>query len=120
AAIVLLWWPARLPEHCTGAPLLLLVMMMLAVYACWKALSKPLSGSSSPTKWWLALLVPLAILATSGEANVFLRVAGFQIFEVPSTSMQDTIFQGDRIIVDTRYYREHRPLSGEVIIFRQT
>src|SRR5215831_19086049 len=43
AAIVLLWWPARLPEHCTGAPLLLLVMMMLAVYACWKALSKPLS-----------------------------------------------------------------------------
>jgi signal peptidase I len=119
AAIFLLWWPARLPQYCAGAPLLVLAMMVLAVYAGGKTLSRPLPASRPPSKWWLALTVPLAIFGATADANLFLRMAGFQVFVVPSSAMQDTINLGDRIIVDTRFYREHRPRSGEVIIFRQ-
>ena len=44
----------------------------------------------------------------------------FQILEVPSPSMQPTLFDGDRIVVNKLSYRLHEVNRGDVVVFRRS
>ena len=45
------------------------------------------------------------------------RVLGFEIFRIPSGSMQPTLVPGDNIFVSTRIYQDQEPQTNDVIIF---
>ena len=45
------------------------------------------------------------------------RVLGFEIFRIPSNSMQPTLVPGDNILVSTRIYKDQEPKRNDVIIF---
>lgn len=45
------------------------------------------------------------------------RVLGFEIFRIPSNSMQPTLVPGDNIFVSTRAYQTQSPELNDVIIF---
>jgi len=64
-------------------------------------------------------LIPLALMISFVHGNWLLRVAGFQIFDVPSTGMQPTVLNGDRILIDLRQYRDAKPKPHDIVIFRK-
>jgi len=41
----------------------------------------------------------------------------YDVFNIPTGSMAPTLEIGDKVIVDTRYYRQHQPERGQVIVF---
>lgn len=45
------------------------------------------------------------------------RVLGFEIFRIPSNSMQPTLIPGDNILVSTLAYKDQEPEINDVIIF---
>ena len=53
------------------------------------------------------------------HSNWLLRVAGFQIFDVPSTGMQPTVLNADRILIDLRQYRDAKPKPHDIVIFHK-
>lgn len=72
--------------------------------------------TNKPSQWWLAILLPFALFAASGHTNWSILVAGFQPFEIPSQSMQNTVVMGDRILVDRWYYEKHPVRDGDIAI----
>jgi signal peptidase I len=90
----------------------------LYIYAaCSAQLGRNLPTSARSSKWWLAAVLPVSILTLSLLGRAVTRASGFRSFIVPSTSMERTIRQGDRLVADMRFYHSHRPEHREVIIF---
>ena len=114
-----LYWPVRLPGRYFGIQALLTAMMILCSASAWHALRSRTVRGFQPALWWLVLILPLALIASFVHSNWLLLVAGFRPFDVPSTGMERTIMQGDRVLVDLRHYREDPPRRGEVVIFRK-
>lgn len=109
-------WPLRMEAN----PGLLLVfaaaMVAVCVFATWDAGYGNNHLTQKLSQWWLAALLPFALLAAAGHMNWSIRAAGFQSFEIPSRSMENGVMMGDRIIVDRRYYEMHPPKEGEIAI----
>ncbi|PWQ96383.1 signal peptidase I [Leucothrix arctica] len=79
-------------------------------------------------RYWLIGIVIISAAVTSGAkyqlnpyntaSDTFRgRVLGFEIFRIPSGSMQPTLVPGDNIFVSTRIYNEQEPQINDVIIF---
>ena len=51
--------------------------------------------------------------------NIRPRVFGFDIYQIPSKSMQPLLIPGDYIIVSNLAYLDKSPLQGDVVIFNQ-
>ena len=91
-------------------------MIGLCIYATWDAAYGHGHGTERISQRWLAVLLPFALISAAGHMNWSTRVAGFQLFEIPSESMQNGIMMGDRILVDRRYYDKNPPQDGEIAI----
>lgn len=119
AAALAFFWPLRLPESYLGFITSILLLFTVSITAAAHALRSPDQNSPNLSFWWLLPLIPMSYLAACFQANPALRVAGFQLFSIPSSAMENTLIVGDRIIVDRRYYGAHRPRVGEVAVFRR-
>ena len=51
---------------------------------------------------------------------VLIRTFLLQAFFIPSSSMEDTLLIGDRVLVNKVVYDVRDPLRGEVVVFRGT
>jgi signal peptidase I len=91
-------------------------LIALSIYTTWDAGYGESHASPKITQWWLALLLPFALICATGHMNWSTRVAGFQMFEIPSESMQNGIMMGDHIIVDRRYYENNPPRDGDIAV----
>jgi signal peptidase I len=69
--------------------------------------------------WWLTFVLPIAILAAFAHSNAMLRAGGFQVFDLPSVSMEQTISKDDRLIVDLWRYQQSKPVPMQIITFRR-
>src|SRR6185437_1394900 len=118
AGALSLFWPLRLPHSYWGLVVGRLALYAVAIAATWHAARCVHEKFVKLCAWWLLLIVPIAYIAASYEANLPMRVAGFQLFSVPSTAMENTLIVGDRFIVDRRYYALHKPQAGDVVLFR--
>lgn len=118
AAILIGFWPLRLPRFYLGFVLLVLGWIFLYFYAaCTAQLARSSPGLARLSKWWLAAILPVTALTLSLVARPVMRASGFQTFTIPSSSMEKTIRQGDSLVADMRYYHSRHPECGEVIIF---
>lgn len=59
------------------------------------------------------------VLGAAVVVAVILRTFVFQAFYIPSESMETTLFQGDRILVNKVSYRLHDINRGDVVVFRR-
>lgn len=119
AALLIGFWPLRLLHFYFGFYLLYGGWIAVYVYAPISALlarRQPTSLTSS--KWWLALFLPLSLVACEFLGIAVTRASGFKSFEVPSTSMERTIQKGDRIVADIWFYQFQTPAREDVIIFK--
>jgi signal peptidase I len=98
---------------------LILATVGLFVVAGWHALRTPSQQSIPGSRWWLLLLVPLALKASFWSDTRLLPLAGFRAFDVPTIPMEPTIIVGDRIIADLTYYRESMPKPYEVVVIQR-
>jgi signal peptidase I len=113
-------WPLRAPRLFGVFAALAVLWLTLYVYAgCSALLMRARSTPVRPSRWWLAVFIPLALVSAHLVCGGLIRAAGFRAFTVPSTSMENTILRGERIVVDTRYYREHLPGRGDVLVFHK-
>jgi signal peptidase I len=117
--LALLYWPLRLPGSYVGMYVLTLLTVGLFVVAGWHALRTPSRGSIPGSRWWLLLLVPLALKASFWSDTRLLPLAGFRAFNVPSGAMEPTIIVGDRVIADLTYYRESKPKPNDVVVIQR-
>ena len=51
---------------------------------------------------------------------VLIRTFLVQVFAIPSSSMEDTLREGDRVLVNKVVYQVRQPARGEVVVFRGT
>jgi signal peptidase I len=111
--------PLRLPRSFVGLQFLVGASMLVCVVATWGALRMSSPASPRGPRWWLLFFIPFALMISFVHSNWLLRVAGFQIFDVPSTGMQPTVLNADRILIDLRQYRDAKPKPHDIVIFHK-
>jgi signal peptidase I len=77
--------------------------------------------------WFLCLLISAGLIASIATFHINPydtasdsfrgRVLGFELFRIPSHSMQPTLLPGDYIFVSTRAYKDQPPQINDVITF---
>ena len=117
--LTFMYWPLRLPRSWVALQILTFAVMILCTAAAWHALRTPSQRALRGSRLWLVLLVPLALLLSFSHSNWLLRAAGVRPFGVPSTGMERTISQGDRIVVDFRQYQHAKPKSRDIVVIRK-
>ena len=114
------FWPLRLLRFYYGFLGLYFSWCALAIYAvCSSHQVRRERDSIAPSKWWFALLIPAGIVILSLTGAMVTRLAGFRSFSIPSTSMENTILVGDRLVADFWTYRHRHPKRQDVIIFKR-
>jgi signal peptidase I len=117
AVLLLCFWPIRLLRSYPGFLSLYCCWIALYLYASWDThLGGRLAISTRPSKWWLLIILAGTCLTLSIIGAAVTRGAGFRSFSTPSTSMENTIAQGDRFVVDTKCYRRRNPMWPDVIV----
>jgi len=119
AATIALFWSLRLLHWYFGFCLSVLALAALSIASAWHAARFHDEKFPRLSRWWLLLIVPLAYLGSNVDANRAVRLAAFQVFDIPTSSMENTLTIGDRIVVDRTYYAHHRPEVGDIVIFRR-
>lgn len=66
---------------------------------------------------WLLLVIPAAVVSTSFWSNMLLRQSGLHAYSLGSSSMENTIYKGESVVVDEKAYLNRQPERGEVIAF---
>jgi signal peptidase I len=118
---VIAMWPGRVLATYAGLVLSVFPFLALVLYAtCNALLGRSQPAPSRPSRWWLLLFIPVAILSMSLEYRLLGNAAGLRSFSLPSTSMEKTLLQGDQFIVDMHYYHHHSPAHGDLVVFRRS
>lgn len=118
---VVAMWPGRVLATYAGLLLSVFAFLALVLYAtCNALLGRSQPAASRPSRWWLLLFIPVAILSMSLEHRLLGNAAGLRAFSIPSTSMEKTVLQRDQIIVDMHYYQHHPPTHGDLVVFRRS
>jgi signal peptidase I len=116
-AVLMLFWPVRLPGSYVGLLLCMLALAGFSIAAAWHALRSPEDRDQPSSGWWLLLFILIAYVSSRVDANLAGRLAGFRPFLIPVSSMERTLVIGDRLVADMRYYHSNRPHLGDVVIF---
>ncbi len=75
----------------------------------------------SYNKWYYYLLFAVAAVGINMITEDILKIDPFEgtkAYNIASGAMIPTCLIGDRIIVDLKYYTEHDPQKGEIIVFK--
>jgi signal peptidase I len=116
-ALVSICWPLRLLIHFAAVIALVFGMLALSITAVVDSAYGRGHGQARPSQWWFMILLPLAFGTAFLHARWAVRVAGFQSFEVPSRSMENTVPENAHVLVDRWYYKTNVPIRGDIVIF---
>lgn len=68
---------------------------------------------------WLSLAIEVAVLFLIALViAIFLQAFAIKAFEIPSPSMEPTLMEGDKVLVDRASYHFSTPNRGDIIVFR--
>jgi len=76
-------------------------------------------GKRRDRERWIALVLEFAVLFIIALVlAIYLQAFAVKPFMIPSPSMEPTLREGDRVLVDRVTYHFREPHRGEVIVFR--
>ncbi len=80
----------------------------------------PKSGGGNRSRdQWIALALEFAVLFIIALViAIYLQAFAIKSFVIPSPSMEPTLQEGDRVLVDRVTYHFREPRRGEIIVFR--
>jgi signal peptidase I len=110
-------WPLRLLHHLAALIGFVFGMLALCIFSTVNAAYGDIRRGDRPSQWWLVLLLPLAFGTAVIHVNWVTRSAGFQVFQVPSRSMENTVHMDGRVFVDRWHYRSNTPAHGDIVIY---
>jgi len=108
-------WPLRLLTHLEVMLAFGVGVISLCLFA---AVNAGYATRNGPSQLLLLALLPFAFVAAAGHINLASRAAGFQTFEIPSRSMENTFPLGSRLMVDRWYYQHASPDDGDIVIYQ--
>lgn len=76
-------------------------------------------GDDEEASFTKSVLEWMVVLGAAAVVAIILRTFVFQAFYIPSESMEQTLYQGDRILVNKVSYRLHDINRGDVVVFRR-
>ena len=77
------------------------------------------SSENRSREQWIALVLEFAVLFIIALViAIYLQAFVIKPFMIPSPSMEPTLQDGDRVLVDRTTYHFREPRRGEVIVFR--
>jgi signal peptidase I len=76
-------------------------------------------GEGRTRDQWIALILEFSVLFIIALViAIYLQAFAIKPFMIPSPSMEPTLQEGDRVLVDRVTYHFREPRRGEVIVFR--
>jgi len=117
SALLSICWPLRLLIHFGALVGLVFGMLTLCITAVVDSAYGRGHDQPKPSQWWLVILLPLAFGTAFGHARWVVRAAGFQSFEVPSRSMENTVPENAHVMVDRWYYTKNAPVRGDIVVY---
>jgi len=115
----LFYWPLRLPKSYFGMQVVIFMSVGLFIVAGWHALRTPCPPVMPGSRWWLFLLVPLALKASFWHDTRMLPFVGLRAYDVPSSAMAPTVIPGDRVVADLAYYRASHPKPNDIVVIQR-
>ena len=76
----------------------------------------PIRPSVDPSRWRVALEIPMLILV-AGVIAIVVKALLAQAFFIPSASMEPQLTAGDRVVVSRLAYDLHDPRRGDIVVF---
>jgi signal peptidase I, bacterial type len=116
-ALFSICWPLRLLNHFAAVIGLAFGMLALCITAAVNSAYGGRHGHSKPSQLWLLILLPVAVGVAFIHLNWVVPAAGFQSFEVPSRSMENTVPEHAHVMVDRWYYKENIPRRRDLVIY---
>jgi signal peptidase I len=78
-----------------------------------------MATNQSPVAGRIAIISLIAVCALLVLAIIAaLRLPTFRPYVVAGISMEPTLYQGDKILVNQDYYARHAPEDGDLVVFR--
>jgi len=114
AGLLSICWPLRLLDRQPGLVVFAFGLILLCIFA---AVNAGYANRNRPSQLLLLALLPFAFVAAAGHINLASIAAGFQTFEVPSRSMENTVPLGAHLMVDRWYYKHAAPNDGDIAIY---
>src|SRR3954452_14832094 len=112
-------WYGRLPSTYAGFLAMLIAGWVIYSLSAWDALRCNSPVALAKSSIWLAVFLPIALLVSTAFTNAALKASGFRTYGIPSESMQHTLDIGDRLIVDTTYFKNNVVRAGDIIVFHK-
>jgi signal peptidase I len=116
-ALIGIYLLLRLPAMPGGIFVLPTALFILSIWATVDAAYMDTKTWDKPSQWWLGLLLPACLLGVTIHANWPGYLSGFRLYSLASGSMEPTLHKDDRVVVDTRYYKQHPLRHGDVVMF---
>jgi signal peptidase I len=119
AGLAFAFWYGRLPGSYPGLIVGFIAAWVLCSLSVWDALRCRSKRAELASPIWLAVFLPIAVVLATIFTDTALQASGFQTYGIPSESMEHTLDIGDRLIVDTRYFKDHIVQHGDIIVFHK-
>lgn len=119
-ALLLCFWPLRLPRYYAGIMSLVFSGFFLFNFAVFHALfSRDKQSGSRLMLRWLPLGIVLGYAGFNLVFTASLIGSGFRTVQNISSSMEPLLMKNDRFVYDRRYYSSHPKVRGDVVILRR-
>lgn len=118
-AIFILYRWIRAPQTYRSFVLMIAAAIALCSLSAWDALRVKSPITPPKSALWLALFIPIAMMSAAAHSNWMLQSSGFQLYTIPSSSMEKTLLIGDRLVADMWYFRDHVVRAGDIVIFHK-
>jgi signal peptidase I len=115
--VLLGFWAVRLPHSLPGLILLTWACLLLSIFGICDALSG--RDELSLSRWWLLASIRLTYLGGNLIFTSLLLGSGFRALRFASSSMEPSLFAGDRFIFDANYYRHEPERRGDLVVMRR-
>ncbi|EKD51739.1 MAG: hypothetical protein ACD_62C00188G0003 [uncultured bacterium] len=114
----------RLQHRFNGLLVIGVVLMACVILTCGEAFYTATRKKEMMLKpynrWYYYLLIGVLVVACNiASSNIYsVKTWGLKSYKMTSESMLPTLMNGDRIIVDLKYYWDKRPQKGDIIVFQ--
>jgi signal peptidase I len=119
-AIIIGFLTLRPPRSYAGLQLVFWMCLSLSLFAVSEALfSRDHASSARLSGWWFPAVLPLTYIGLNLVFTPLFLGSGFRVLKFASSSMEPTLFAGEKFIFDTNYYDHEPKRRGDLVLIRR-